>query len=345
MAITRNGYFWTLTAALVASLALVPLVTVIQSLLFGDREAFGHLASTILPSYALNTALLMVMVGTLSTVTGVSTAWLVSSSSFWGRRFWSWVLVLPIAAPAYIIAYLYTDLFTFSGPVQSSLRALFGWSASDYWFPQIRSLPGAAVMLSLVLYPYVYLLARASFAAQSRSQLLAARTLGLSAFDAFWRVALPGARPAIVGGLALVLMETLADFGVADYFAIPTFSTGIFRTWFALGDRSAAMQLAGVMLLFVAVLVTVEVSTRRGQVASSDRLSTTEPPFALSGRQTILANCLCALPVTLGFVVPMLLLVNNVFTELDSQPLGVLSRFVANSLGTAASTATNKSMT
>ncbi|MEO1043406.1 MAG: iron ABC transporter permease [Pseudomonadota bacterium] len=339
MAITQRGYFWTLTATLVASLALVPLVAVAQSLVFGDRDAFGHLFVTTLPVYAGNTALLMIMVGSLSAIIGVGTAWLVSSSSFRGRRFWSWVLVLPIAAPAYIIAYLYTDLLTFSGPIQSGLRAFFGWSASDYWFPNIRSLPGAALMLSLVLYPYVYLLARASFAAQSRSQLLAARTLGLSTMGTFWRVALPGARPAIVGGLALVLMETLADFGVADYFAIPTFSTGIFRTWFALGDRSVAMQLAGVMLLFVVVLVTFEASTRRGQVASTDRLSATEPPFTLSDRDTLLANCLCALPVILGFALPMLLLVNNVLTQQDSQSFGAFLGFVTNSVGTAAITA------
>jgi len=328
-----------LMALLVAGLALVPLVTVAQSLVFGSEGAFGHLVSTILPSYALNTAVLMALVGAISTIIGVGTAWLVSSSAFAGRQVWSWVLVLPIAAPAHIIAYLYTDLLTFSGPVQTALRDAFGWSGSDYWFPKIRSLPGAALMLSLVLYPYIYLLARASFAAQSRSQLLAARTLGLSPIKAFWRVALPGARPAIVGGLALVLMETLADFGVADYFAIPTFSTGLFRTWFALGDRGAAMQLAGVMLIFVIVLVTLEAATRRGQVTSGDRMSAGDPPFMLKGPHAVFANLACAVPVLFGFVIPMAMLISNVFEERDSQSLSTFFGFITNSVGTAGLTA------
>lgn len=339
MATTGSGRGWMLVALVAAGLASVPLASVAQSLILGGEGAFGHLVSTILPTYALNTALLMLLVGMISTVIGVGTAWLVSSSAFAGRQFWSWILVLPIAAPAYIIAYLYTDLLTFSGPVQSGLRDLFGWSASDYWFPKIRSLPGAALMLSLVLYPYIYLLARASFAAQSRSQLLAARTLGLSPLKAFWRIALPGARPAIMGGLALVLMETLADFGVADYFAIPTFSTGIFRTWFALGDRGAAMQLAGVMLLFVVILVTLEATTRRGQVTSGDRLSAGEPPFRLSGGHVVLANLACAVPVILGFAIPMALLVLNVLDQRDGQSLAAFSGFVMNSVGTAGITA------
>ncbi len=339
MTTAGSGRGWMLMALLVAGLALVPLVTVAQSLVFGGEGAFGHLVSTILPSYALNTALLMALVGVISTIMGVGTAWLVSSSAFAGRQIWSWVLVLPIAAPAYIVAYLYTDLLTFSGPVQTALRDAFDWSATDYWFPKIRSLPGAALMLSLVLYPYIYLLARASFAAQSRSQLLAARTLGLSPLKAFWRVALPGARPAIVGGLALVLMETLADFGVADYFAIPTFSTGLFRTWFALGDRGAAMQLAGVMLIFVIVLVTLEAATRRGQVTSGDRLSAGDPPFQLKGSHAIFANLACSVPVLLGFVIPMAMLISNVLEERDSQSLSTFSGFITNSVGTAGLTA------
>ncbi|MEO1658392.1 MAG: iron ABC transporter permease [Pseudomonadota bacterium] len=334
-----SGRVWMLVALLVAGLALVPILAVAQSLVFGSGDAFGHLVSTILPSYVFNTALLMLLVGVLSTVIGVGTAWLVSSSAFRGRRFWSWVLVLPIAAPAYIIAYLYTDLLTYSGPVQSALRDVFDWSAADYWFPEVRSLPGAALMLSLVLYPYVYLLARASFAAQSRSQLLAARSLGLSPLRAFWRVVLPGARPAIVGGLALVLMETLADFGVADYFAIPTFSTGIFRTWFALGDLGAAMQLAGVMLIFVVALVMIEAATRRGHVSSGDRLSAGDPPFRLRPGHAALANIACAVPVSLGFFIPMAMLAANVLAERDSQSFAAFSGFVANSVGTAGITA------
>ncbi|MEM9810420.1 MAG: iron ABC transporter permease [Pseudomonadota bacterium] len=331
---------WIALACAAGGLALVPLVSVVAALFQGGGAGvFAHLFATILPAYAFNTALLMALVGGLSALIGVGTAWLVSASAFPGRRLWSWVLVLPIAAPAYIIAYLYTDFLTYSGPVQSALRDLFGWQAGEYWFPEVRSLPGAALMLSLVLYPYVYLLARASFSAQSRSQFLAARALGLSPTQALFRVAIPGARLAIFGGVALVLMETLADFGVADYFAIPTFSTGIFRTWFALGDRQAAMQLAGVMLIFVIALVATEAATRRGQVVSADRFSAGSPPLTLSSGHALLANLACAVPVILGFLIPVILLVINVMSARDQQSLAAFTRFISNSVGTAVVTA------
>ncbi|MEM9262821.1 MAG: ABC transporter permease subunit, partial [Pseudomonadota bacterium] len=230
--IVRNP--WLSGSFLISLLALVPAASVLWALTVRSGE-IAHLFQTVLSGYIVNTLVLMIGVGTLATIIGVSTAWLVTAIDFPGRRWFSWLLGLPLAAPAYIIAYVYTDLLDFSGPVQSSLRQLFSIGAGDYSFPEIRSLPGACLVLGFVLYPYVYLLARASFAAQSRSQFMAARTLGLSPYGAFFRVVLPGARPAIAGGLALVLMETLADFGVAEYFAIPTLSTGVFRTWLAMG--------------------------------------------------------------------------------------------------------------
>ena len=278
------------------------------------------------------------MVGVLSTIIGVGVAWLVTIAEFPGRKALSWMLVLPLAAPSYIIAYLYTDLLSFSGPVQSAIRAAFDVGPGEYWFPQIRSIPGAAIMLSLVLYPYIYLLARASFASQSRSQFQAARTLGLSPQSAFFKVALPGARPAIAGGLALVLMETIADFGVADYFSIPTFSTGIFRTWLAMGDRLAAMKLAGFMLLFVIALLAFESLSRRGSVASSDRLSSAAPPFKLSASGTALAIFCCALPITFGFIVPVAILLNFSLTQGDGQSWVLLWSYAQNSIGAASIT-------
>jgi len=301
-------------AMLAALLAALPLVAVMSSL-FGPSGGLGHLAQTNLLLYLGNSLGLMLAVGLLTSVIGTGTAWLVASSDFAGKRLWSWLLVLPIAAPAYIIAYLYTDLLEFSGPVQSFIREAFGLRGAV--LPTVRSLAGAALMLALVLYPYVYLLARASFSGQSRSQFLAARSLGLTPLAAFMRVALPGARPAIVGGLALVLMETLADYGVADYFAIPTFSTGIFRTWFALGDRLAAMQLSALMLSVVGLLVLLELLSRRGSVVTADRLSSGDALFQLSGRATVLANIACAVPVMLGFAVPMVLLISNVMVLPD----------------------------
>lgn len=334
-----NGKGLLLLAALIAALALVPLVAVVSSLLSGGSETLTHIAQTVLPTYALNSALLAGLTALIAALLGVGSAWLIASCAFRGRGVWSWLLVLPIAAPGYIIAYLYTDLLTFSGPIQSALRESFGWGASDYWFPEVRSLPGAALMLGLVLYPYVYLLARASFSSQSRSQFLAARTLGQNPRQAFFSVALPAARPAIFGGVALVMMETLADFGVAEYFAIPTFSTGIFRTWFALGDRQGAMQLASVMLLFVIVLVTWEAATRRGRVATNDRISDGPRPFKLDPQHTVLANIGCALPVLFGFVIPLGMLASNILSQADAQPFADVAASLTASLSTALITA------
>jgi iron(III) transport system permease protein len=165
-------------------------------------------------------------IGTVSI--GVSTAWLVTLCEFPGRRFFEPLLLLPLAAPAYILAYTYTDLLEYSGPIQSQLRSWFGWeSAQDYWFPSVRSIGGAIVMLTLVLYPYVYLLARSAFLTQSSRLLEASRNLGCSPWQSFWQVALPLARPAIVAGVSLALMETLNDFGTVEFFSVPTFTTGI----------------------------------------------------------------------------------------------------------------------
>ncbi|MEM8920780.1 MAG: iron ABC transporter permease, partial [Pseudomonadota bacterium] len=338
MSRTTSPRFWIAIATGLAALVSVPLFAIVGAW-WSDGEAIGHLVSTILPIYALNTLALMIMTGAIAGVIGVGVAWLVASSEFQGRRFWSWLLVAPIAAPAYIIAYVYTDLLEFSGPVQSWLRASFEWTAGEYWFPEARSLPGAALMMGLVLYPYVYLMARASFAAQSQSQFLAARTLGASPSAAFFKIVLPSARPAIAGGLALVLMETLADFGVADYFAIPTFSTGIFRTWHGLGDRQTAMQFASIMLIFVIVLVVAETASRRGRVASNDRLSFGPAPFRLSRTASLFANLACAIPVILGFALPAAILTGKAFAVGDPQPVSEILNYVGNSVLAAGVTA------
>lgn len=328
---------WWLVAALATALAAsVPLIAVLSALFAVGDDASAHVWRTTAPEYALNTAALMAIVGALSTAIGVGVAWLVTAAEFPGRRTLSWMLILPLAAPAYIVAYLYTDLLTFSGPVQSAIRSTFNVGAGEYWFPEIRSLPGAGLMLALVLYPYIYLLARTAFAAQSRSQFHAARTLGISPRGAFFRVVLPGARPAIAGGLSLVLMETIADFGVADYFAIPTFSTGIFRTWLAMGDRLAAMKLAGFMLLFVIALLAFETLSRRGQVVSADRLSSSPPPFTLSPLASLLAIVVCAIPITLGFVIPAAVLLNYALTHGDPLSFSTLWSYAQNSLTAAA---------
>ena len=282
--------------------------------------------------YIWNTLGLMIGVGLLATLIGVSCAWFISAYDFPGRKILSWALILPIAAPAYIIAYVYADLLEYFGPVQSTLRGLFGWGQGDYVFPSIRNPMGAIFTLSFVLYPYVYLLARASFLNQSRSQWQAARNLGLTARQAFFRIALPSARPAIAGGAALVLMETLADFGVADFFAVPTFSVGIFRNWLILGDRPAAMKLAAVMLLAVILLVILESSTRRGSTASLGKTRAQSDRISLKGWRAVLITSLCGLPVLLGLIIPVARLIYHSVSGGDNMAASQLFGFTINSL-------------
>ena len=315
---------------LAIALVVLPLATVLGALFLADGSGtWTHLRQTVLPAYIGNSLLLMASVGVLATLIGVSTAWLVAATEFPGRRIFGWLLVLPLAAPAYIIAYTYTELFAAYGPVQTWIHSLPG-PLSGIGLPPVRTLPGAAVFLSLVLYPYVYLLARASFAAQAGILFDAARMLGDSPARAFRRVALPAARPAIAGGVALVLMETLADFGVVEYFAIPTLSTGIYRTWIGMGEKLAAMKIAGVMLLFVFALVSFESATRRGRTDTlrggrAQRLS-------LSTGHQVIAMIVCALPVLIGFIIPAISLAGYTIEEGDRR-IGDFIGYAGNSIG------------
>jgi len=297
---------WLLPAMVVAGLVAVPLVAVLASLAMPPGPAWQHVVDTLLAEYVLNSLALMLLTGALALAWGVPSAWLVAACRFPGRRALSWLLVLPLAAPAYVLAYAYTDLLDVSGPLQTAIRSAFGLGIDEFRIGGVRSLPGAAVLLSLVLYPYIYLLARTSFSTRSGLQFEAARVLGLSPWSAFRRVALPAARPAIAGGLALVLMETLADFGVVEYFGVPVFSTGIFRSWIGLGDKTAAMRLAAVLLLFVALLVLLEQGSRRG--AADEGVYRKPTALRLTGWHAITATVFCSIPVLFGFVVPMAIL-------------------------------------
>jgi iron(III) transport system permease protein len=326
---------WTLGALALAALVGMPIAAILWAALGGGGESIAALAGTVLPTYIANTAALMALAGGIAAVTGTGCAWLVAATRFPGRRVLSWALVLPLALPAYLAAYIYAGLLDYAGPVQTGLRDATGWGAGDYWFPDIRSLPGGAFVLGFVLYPYVYLLARTAFATQSRTQFRAARSLGAAPARAFWHVALPAARPAIAGGLALVLMEVLADFGVAEYFAIPTFSTGIFRSWLAMGDKPAALKLAAVMLVFVIALVAWEAHTRRGRSDSRDGLAardTDEPLVHLSPTAKALAFLACLAPVLIGFVVPAGYLVSLAMTPTAQAAAGELATYLSASL-------------
>ncbi|MEX0839945.1 MAG: iron ABC transporter permease [Parvibaculum sp.] len=323
---------WTLAALAVALVLLAPSLAVLASLASPASENWAHLRATVLPGYVINTLWLMVLVALMAGTIGIGTAWLVVSTRFPGQRFFNWALVLPLATPAYIIAYVYTDLLAFAGPIQSGLRALTGWSGGDYSFPNIRSLPGAAIMLSFVLYPYVYLLARTAFQRQSAALFEAARMLGARPWRAFIRVALPCARPAIAGGLALALMETISDFGVVDYFAVPTLTTGIFRTWFSLGDTLAAAQIAAWLFLFALALVMIEMVSRRGRVANPLSRDMAARPVMLKGGRAVVATVACILPVLLGFVVPAIVLLRYALIEGDPLVGRSFLDFASNSL-------------
>jgi iron(III) transport system permease protein len=266
----------------------------------------------------------MIGVGFGVLVIGVGTAWLVTMCRFPGSRLFEWALLLPLAAPAYVLAYTYTDFLDFSGPVQTALRSLFGWGYGDYWFPNIRSVGGAIAMLTLVLYPYVYLLARVAFLEQSVCTLEASRTLGCGPWRSFATVALPLARPAIMAGLALALMETLNDFGTVQYFGVDTFTTGIYRTWFGMGEREAAAQLAAFLLLFILWLILLERWSRRQrryyQTTSRYRQL---PSYQLRGIRAVVAGFACLAPVSLGFGLPAAILLEmtlkNASTTLDER--------------------------
>jgi iron(III) transport system permease protein len=302
---------WTFLACALALLIAAPVISVLINAFGARSEIWQHLVDTVLGDYVANSFLIMsgVTIGVL--IVGVSAAWMTTLCRFPGRRLFDWALLLPMAFPAYVIAYAYTGLLDYAGPVQTSLRDLIGDPDGLRWLPEIRSLPGAIVMLVLVLYPYVYLLARAAFLEQSVCVLEVSRTLGCSPWSSFRRVALPLARPAIVAGVALALMEALNDYGTVSYFGINTLATGIFRVWRGMGDPVAASQIAAILLLFVFALLAIERWSRgRRSYAHSTARYRPLPRFQLRGWAAFGAMFGCALPVVLGFVMPAAMLLH-----------------------------------
>jgi iron(III) transport system permease protein len=297
--------------ALLLSLTLViPIMSVCLSLFSGQSDVFVHLAETVLPEYAANTVLLtaLVVIGVL--LVGVPAAWLTAMCEFPGRRFLEAALILPMAAPAYVLAYAYAGFLSAYGPVQGALRAATGWETGDYWFPDVRSLPGAALMLVLTLYPYVYLLARARFLNESASALEAARLLGRGPWSSFFAVSLPLARPALVAGATLAAMNTLADYGTVHYFGVPVFTTGIYSAWFSFSDQTAARELAAVLIGFVGLALVAEHYLRgRARFHETGRHERRPTRYELSRGKSAGAIVACVLPPLLGFVVPALVLI------------------------------------
>ena len=306
-------------AIFAAFLVSLPVLAVVLGIFQPDREAvWAHLAETVLADYVANSVALALGAGLGAALLGVGAAWIVAMHRFPGRIILEWALLLPLAMPTYVIAYVYTDLLQFSGPVQTGLRETFGWQRGDYWFPDIRSLGGAITVFSLVFYPYVYVLARAAFLERSGSLMEAAKSLGLSPRRAFFRVALPLARPAVVGGVALVVMESLAEFGAVSYFGVPTFTTGIYRAWYAFGSPVAAAQLAATLLGVVALVLLLEKASR-GRARFHETAHRLPILPQLTPVQTSLAWLTCLLPLSGGFLLPAALLLNMASHSGDAQ--------------------------
>ncbi|MCU7977828.1 iron ABC transporter permease [Shewanella sp. SW36] len=297
---------WSLAGYAVAALLVLPLFALIFQAFQPDEAVFGHLMATVLPTYIINSLLLIFWVSLGALLLALPCAWLMARCEFVGRRYLQWALLLPLAMPAYIVAYVYTDLLDYAGPVQRGLRSIFGWdSPQDYFFPDIRTLGGAACMLSLVLFPYIYLLARTAFMEQSLSLAHASRIMGCSPWQSFWRLSLPMARPALAVGVALVAMETAADFATVNYFAVPTLTTAVYDTWLGYGNLTAAAKLSAIILLVVFSLIGFERFARRKQqlFQKQSRIQATDL-YRLSMTQTLVALSFCGMLLLLAFLLP-----------------------------------------
>lgn len=322
----RQMNWLSITALMIALFICLPIFIVASSTLTGSSPSWSHLVDTVLIDYISNSIVLLIGVAIGVVLIGVPAAWITSVCDFKGKTTFTWALLLPLAVPAYIVAYTYTGLLDFAGPVQTTLRELTGLKYGEYWFFEIRSIGGAIAMLTLVLYPYVYLLARAAFLEQSTNSLEVCRTLGYTRTRSFFYLSLPMARPAIIAGLTLALMETLADYGTVQFFGISTFTTGIFRTFYGLGDSVAAAQLASILLSFVAILIILErYSRRQNRYHSSSEQKPSSTLIQLSTKHTILAWLVCLLPIAFGFLIPASLLSYWALTQAEFELSSFLS--------------------
>jgi iron(III) transport system permease protein len=339
----KDGRALVAVAVALAALAALPVLAVVaRGIAPGAGETWAHLADTVLARYVGNTAALVALVGVGVAFGGTLTGWALAHFRFPGSRWFEWALLLPLAMPTYVMAYAYTDFLQYSGPLQSTLRAAFGWPGAGHAFPDLRSVPGAAAMFVFTLYPYAYLLARTAFAERPPAYVEAARTLGLDRRRAFWRVELPLARPAIAGGIALALMETLADFGTVAYFAVDTFTTGVYRAWFSLGDRAAAAQLAAMLLGFVLVAIALEQASRgaaRSAGTGRTKAPADDPRPVVRGWRGWTMAALCSVPLVVGFALPVALLARLLHAEPDLALSARFAEWAWNSLRVAGAAA------
>lgn len=322
-------------AATVAALCAMPYLAVLLAAFQGTTETLTHLADTVLARYTVTTLVLVITVGAATFTIGVSAAWLVVMTEFPGRRLLEVALVIPMAFPPYVLAYAYTHLLDHPGIVQATLRTAMDWGPRDYWFPEIRSLGGAAAMLTLVLYPYVYLLARAGFIGQGAAAFLTARSLGRGSVRSFISVSLPMARPAVAAGVLLVSMETIADFGTVSYFGVQTFATGIYSSWFSMADRAAAAQLALGLLAFALCLALLERLNRGAAQYHSGQRQGTVARIELPGGKRWAATAFCIVPAALGALIPAIGLAAMALGSEQDILSGRYIGFIRNSLTVA----------
>lgn len=325
---------WLLPAFLMAFCLVAPIATIFNIAFHPEENIWPHLYNTVLGGYIYDTLVLTIGVGAISLSIGVSTAWLVTMHEFPGRKLASRLLLLPLAMPTYIIAYCYVEIFDYSNVIQSTLRNVGGFAtAHDYWFFEIRSMGGAIFVLSIVLYPYVYLTSRAAFLQQDTSMLEAARMLGHSAKSSFFKIALPLARPAIFIGLTLTLMECLNDVGAVEFFGVNTLTVGIYATWLGRGNLGGGAQIALILLAFIFILIIAEKWARRGASYShTTRRIQPITPQKLNGKTAILASIACFMPIILGFVVPLMQLVADSVEYIDVTDYSAFIGYAKNSL-------------
>ena len=327
------GYLntWSIATFVIALVLTGPFVFLLITAAGDNQGLWSHLMQTVAPRYALNTIILMIGVGILSLAFGVTSAWIIARYDFPFAKVFEWALLLPATVPAYIIAYTYTDLLEYAGPVQELLREIFGWnSAKDYWFPEIRSMGGAMFVMASVLFPYIYLLARSAIRQTSISYIEIAKIQRPSAVI---MIDLALARPAIVAGLALVLMEVLSDFGTVEFFAVETLTLGIFNIWLGMNNLAAAAQIAGIAFIFIVSLLIIEKSARnRQRFYDSAKKNDPVMPKQLTAGKSFMCISICLLPIILGFVIPVGVLINFVLQGLAVSNMETLFEAAFNSV-------------
>ncbi|MCE7628230.1 iron ABC transporter permease [Vibrio fluvialis] len=331
---------WKTSSVALATLLVLPILAIFVTAIGQTDDVFAHLLSTVMPTYAFNTVVLTLSVMALALLFGIPSAWLMAMCRLPGEKVLQWALVLPLAIPGYIVGYIFTGWFDYAGPIQIWLREQTGWMAGEYYFPDIRSLAGASIVLALVLYPYVYLMCRAAFMEQNVSLLQSARLLKCSPWESFRRISLPLVRPSIAVALSLVAMETVGDFGTVSYFAVNTLTTAVYDTWMNYSNLTAAAKISAVMLVIVLLLLSAERYSRRRQKLYQSQFNSHEDfRYALRGWKKWLALLWCWGLVCVAFIFPLLQLLSYAYTYFEQSWTAEFRKYAWNSLQVSLSAA------